>query len=64
MTDHGKAAMRAGTLRLTCLASMTGLHAVVIPAALVENLPVGLCLVGRRDTDRTLVALARQAATP
>lgn len=64
MTDHDKAAMRAGTLRLTCVASIAGLPAAVMPAALVENLPVGLCLVGRRDTDRTLVALARQAATP
>ena len=64
MSDQDKAAMRAGTLRLNCIASIAGLPAVVMPAALVENLPVGVCLVGRRDTDRTLVALARQAATP
>jgi amidase len=62
MSDEDKAAMRAGTLRLTCVASIAGLPAVALPAALVENLPVGLCLVGRRGTDRTLVALARQAA--
>ncbi len=62
MSGHDKAVMRAGTLRLTCVASIAGLPAVAMPAAVVDDLPVGLCLVGRRGTDRTLVALARQAA--
>lgn len=62
MSDQDKAAMRAGTLRLTCVASIAGLPAVAVPAARVDNRPVGLCLVGSRGTDRTLVALTRQAA--
>lgn len=62
MSDEYKAVMRAGTLRLTCLASIAGLPAVAVPAVYVESQPIGLCLVGAQGTDRALVALVSQTA--
>jgi len=64
MSTPDKASLRAGTLRLTCAASIAGLPAVAVPAGRVEGLPVGLCLVGRRGTERSLVALVGQATLP
>ncbi|TCO40494.1 Asp-tRNA(Asn)/Glu-tRNA(Gln) amidotransferase A subunit family amidase [Kribbella antiqua] len=49
--------IRAGTLRLTCLASLAGLPALSIPTARVGTLPAGLCLVGGPEADRSLLAL-------
>jgi Asp-tRNA(Asn)/Glu-tRNA(Gln) amidotransferase A subunit family amidase len=51
-------AVRAATLRLTCLASLAGLPAVVLPRLRVRGLPAGLCLIGARGTDRALLDLA------
>ncbi|MFJ2240348.1 amidase [Streptomyces sp. NPDC087859] len=51
-------AVRAATLRLTCLSSLAGLPAVVLPRLRVRGLPVGLCLVGARGTDEALLDLA------
>ncbi|GCB46216.1 amidase [Streptomyces sp. NL15-2K] len=48
-------AVRAATLRLTCLASLAGLPAVVAPLLRVRSLPVGLCALGARGTDRALL---------
>lgn len=55
-----KARMRAGTLRLTSLASISGLPALTVPAGRVDGRPVGLCLVGSRGSDAGLVALAER----
>ena len=52
-----KAAYRAATLRLTCVAGVGGLPSAVAPAALVDGLPVGLALLGARGSDRALTAL-------
>ena len=52
---------RAATLRLTCLASIAGLPAVVMPLLNVGGLPTGLCAVGAPGTDKALLDLA---ATP
>jgi amidase len=57
-----KARMRAGTLRLTCLASLAGLPVLTLPGPVVASLPVGLCLVGSRGSDAALTALAATAA--
>ncbi|MFB4318535.1 amidase [Actinomadura sp. 21ATH] len=57
-------AYRFRTLRLTCLASIAGLPAVVTPSLRVAGLPVGLCAVGGRGTDRSLLRLAATALTP
>jgi amidase len=62
--DLDQAAMdeyRFRSLRLTCFASIAGLPAVVMPMPRVDGLPVGLCALGARDTDRTLLRLAATA---
>jgi amidase len=51
-------AARGATLRLTCLASLTGRPAVVIPLLTVARRPAGVCLLGSRSSDRALVQLA------
>lgn len=53
-----KGAMRASTLRLTCVASLAGLPAVVMPTT-ATGTPFGLCAIGGPDTDRALLALAQ-----
>jgi amidase len=49
---------RAATLRLTCIAGITGRPAVSVPVLEVEGAPVGLGLVGPRGSDLSLIALA------
>ena len=51
-------AARGATLRLTCLASLTGRPAVVIPLLMIAGRPAGVCLLGDRGSDRALVQLA------
>lgn len=54
---------RGGTLRLTCIAGLSGRPALSVPALSVPHpgslfeAPVGLCLVGPRRTDLALIAL-------
>ncbi|MGC5167392.1 AtzH-like domain-containing protein [Luteimicrobium sp. DT211] len=55
-------ASRAATLRLTCLAGITGRPAVSAPVMTVDGAPLGLGLVGERDGDLATLALARQVA--
>ncbi|GAB3349252.1 amidase family protein [Modestobacter lapidis] len=52
-----KAAYRAATLRLTCIAGVGGLPVAVAPAALVGGLPVGLAAIGAAGTDTALTGL-------
>ncbi len=59
---------RQGTLRLTCIAGLTGRPALSIPllsvpqpGALLEA-PVGVCLVGPRGSDLALIDLAESLA--
>jgi Asp-tRNA(Asn)/Glu-tRNA(Gln) amidotransferase A subunit family amidase len=56
-----KAATRAATLRLTCLASIAGVPAVVLPSGKADP-PVGLCLVGAAGADRALLGLVERSA--
>jgi amidase len=57
---------RAGTLRLTCIAGLTGRPALSIPVMSVVTAlgtaPVGLCLIGPRYTDLALVELGESLA--
>ncbi|MFZ2964414.1 MAG: hypothetical protein WA006_07010, partial [Rhodoglobus sp.] len=60
--------IRQGTLRLTCIAGLTGRPALSIPllsvpqpGALLEA-PVGVCLVGPRGSDLALIDLAESLA--
>jgi amidase len=58
-------AARAATMRLTCIAGITGRPALSVPLLRVGAGPVGLCLVGPRGSDLALVDLAaRLAAEP
>ncbi|MEF2977486.1 AtzH-like domain-containing protein [Subtercola sp. YIM 133946] len=50
--------VRAATLRLTCLASLSGLPALTLPYGRVGTLPTGLCLIGSRGADLALLAVA------
>jgi Asp-tRNA(Asn)/Glu-tRNA(Gln) amidotransferase A subunit family amidase len=52
-----RAAHRAATLRLTCVAGVGGLPAAVAPAALVGGLPVGLAALGAAGADTALTGL-------
>ncbi|GAA0991753.1 hypothetical protein GCM10009563_04940 [Subtercola frigoramans] len=54
--------VRAATLRLTCLASLSGLPALTLPYGRSGTLPVGLCLIGARGADLALIALATPRA--
>jgi Asp-tRNA(Asn)/Glu-tRNA(Gln) amidotransferase A subunit family amidase len=49
---------RAATLRLTCVAGITGRPAVSVPALQIRGAPLGLGLVGPRGSDLALIALA------
>lgn len=50
-------AVRGATLRLTAVAGLTGRPALSVPALRVPE-PVGLCLVGPRGSEATLLELA------
>ncbi|WP_432572646.1 amidase family protein [Kineococcus sp. SYSU DK005] len=54
-------AARAGTLRLSTLASQAGVPALGLPRARAGDLPVGLCVLAPRGADRSLLALLEQA---
>jgi amidase len=51
---------RERTLSLTCIANLARLPQVTILGGKVENCPIGLGLVGRRGSDRQLLALAER----
>ncbi|WP_411698963.1 AtzH-like domain-containing protein [Conyzicola sp.] len=53
-------ATRDGTLRLTCIAGLTGRPGLSVPALSVDGAPVGLCLVGPRGTDLPLIGLGER----
>ncbi|WP_328293861.1 DUF3225 domain-containing protein [Kineococcus sp. NBC_00420] len=55
-------AARAGTLQLSTLASQTGVPALGLPWGRVGELPVGLCLLAPRGSDRSLLALLAEVA--
>jgi len=53
---------RGRMLSLTCIAGLSGLPEVTVPVGRVEGCPLGLSLVGPRDSDEHLIALARRLA--
>ncbi|MGH6931048.1 MAG: amidase family protein, partial [Dongiaceae bacterium] len=53
---------RDRTLSLTCIAGLAKLPQVTMPAAQVDGCPVALSLIGRRGSDRQLLALAARVA--
>jgi amidase len=57
-------AFRQRAQRLTCIAGLTGLPQITIPAARLSGLPIGLSLIGPAGSDGALLALCRQLAHP
>lgn len=53
-------AVRMRTLRITCIAGLSGLPQVSLPCRTPEGLPIGLSLVGPAGSDAALIALARR----
>lgn len=49
---------RERALRLLCLSGLSGLPQITIPLGTVDSAPFGISLIGPRNFDRTLVALA------
>jgi len=55
-------ATRAGTLRLTCIAGIARMPALSIPLLQTPNGPAGLCLVGPRFGDVSLIEIGMELA--
>jgi amidase len=53
---------RVRVMRLVCMASISGLPQVTIPAGTVDGMPVGLSFLGWRDGDEALLTLASALA--
>jgi amidase len=49
---------RERALRLLCLSGLSGLPQITLPLGTVDSAPFGISLIGPRNFDRTLVALA------
>jgi amidase len=49
---------RERALRLLCLSGLSGFPQITLPLGLVEGAPFGLSLLGPRNSDRQLMALA------
>lgn len=54
---------REWTMRLTCLAGLSGLPAVTIPLSTADGLPTGVTLLGPAGGDLELIRLAADLAT-
>jgi amidase len=52
-------AARVATLRLTSVAGIAGAPALGLPLASIGGLPLGVCLVGPKGTDRALLTLSQ-----
>ncbi len=58
-TEGGRTTVREAVLGQTAAFSFAGLPALVLPTRQVEGLPTSLQLVGRMDSDATLLALGQ-----
>ena len=57
-------AYRARSISMLCSAGLSGLPQISMPIAEVNGLPFGISVLGPRDSDRSLLALGRQALAP
>ena len=55
-------AYRAASLKLLCVAGLTGLPQISVPIAQHGGVPLGLSLLGPANSDAMLVAMAQQVA--
>ena len=61
-TDDLEIRFRHQAMCLLCIAGLGGLPQISLPLATFEGLPLGLSLVGPRDSDAALLDLAQQVA--
>jgi len=59
-TDQVEVEYRNQAMRLLCIAGLCGLPQISLPMAAIDGLPLGLSLIGTRNSDRALIALARR----
>jgi len=57
--DQVEVEYRNQAMRLLCIAGLAGLPQISLPMATIDGLPLGLSLIGARNSDRALIALAR-----
>jgi amidase len=58
--DQVEVAYRNQAQRVLCIAGLCGLPQISLPMATIDGLPIGLSLVGARNSDRALIALAKR----
>ena len=58
--DQVEVEYRNQAMRLLCIAGLSGLPQISLPMASIDGLPLGLSLIGARNSDRALIALARR----
>ena len=59
-TDQVEVEYRNQAQRILCIAGLCGLPQISLPMARIDGLPLGLSLLGARNSDRALIALARR----
>jgi amidase len=58
--DQVEVEYRNQAIRLLCISGLSGLPQISLPMATIDGLPLGLSLIGARNSDRALIALARR----
>lgn len=58
--DQVEVEYRNQAMRLLCIAGLCGLPQISLPMAKIDGLPLGLSLIGPRNSDRALIALANR----
>ena len=59
-TDQVEVEYRNQAMRLLCIAGLRGLPQISLPVATIDGLPLGLSLIGARNSDRGLIEVARE----
>ncbi len=59
-TDQVEVEYRNQAMGLLCIAGLSGLPQISLPMAKIDGLPLGLSLIGARNSDRGLIALANR----
>jgi amidase len=59
-TDKIEVEYRNQAMCLLCVAGLAGLPQISLPMGTIDALPLGLSLIGARNSDRALIALARR----
>jgi amidase len=58
--DQVEVEYRNQAQRILCIAGLCGLPQISLPMATIDGLPIGLSLIGTRNSDRGLIALAKR----